>query len=114
MQYCRGADTSLLSWFLGTRWLTDKHIDMMMEELEADTSKAENTQVASLAFSNKVKHYNETKLSDEQWKKTFLYCYEQDVNDSHLEKLAFPVHINQNHWIAGLINFKKRTFSFGE
>ena len=107
--------SSLLSRFLGTAWLTDEHVDMMMEELDADKSlRVNRTQIATLLFSNEIKNYNKGKLSDAQQKKTLLYCYEQEVHEHHLDQLAFPIHVNQNHWIAGLLNFRERTVSFGK
>jgi len=49
-------DTFLLSWFLGTAWLSDEHIDIMMKELDTETtSTTPKTRIAPLAFSNKIR-----------------------------------------------------------
>jgi len=116
LTYGRGTmHSSLLSRFLGTAWLTDEHVDMMMEELDADkSSRVNRTQIATLSFANEIKNYNKGKLSDAQRKKTLLYRYEQEVHEHRLDQLAFPIHVNQNHWIAGLLNFRERTVSFGK
>jgi hypothetical protein len=112
-------DTFLLSWFLGTAWLSDEHIDIMMKELDAETTyTTPKTRIATLSFSNEIKKQFGDKKSSANVRvrniKNLLYRYEQDVHENRVEKLAFPIHVNENHWIAGLINFRERTLIFGE
>ncbi len=52
-----GGNTCLLSWFLETEWLSDEHIDMMMEDLAMEMPPTMNkTQIAILAFLNEVRN----------------------------------------------------------
>ncbi|KAF8232515.1 hypothetical protein L208DRAFT_1377625 [Tricholoma matsutake] len=88
--YCCGLVTTLtLSALLSTVWLTDDHIDMMMEQLAtqiaADPKLAAKCVITLLAFSR----------NDLGW-------------------LYFLVHINDNHWIAAFINFKDGTIGYGD
>ena len=56
MPFCQGAvQTFLLSSFLGITWLTDEHIDIMMEELDSKVDVAGKVQIATLSFSNKIR-----------------------------------------------------------
>ena len=112
--------TSQLSYFLGTFWLSDDHINMMVEEmlLEMHTTKPDGlkyVQVASLSFAHELRSV-EKKLSllISNRRKTQLYKYELCVKEEGLQKLYFPIHISENHWIVGMINFKKKSIAFGE
>jgi len=106
--------TFFLSSFLGTAWLTDEHIDAMMEELQTKVGVASNVQIATLSFSTEIKKLDpKAKLSDAPQKKRLLSQYEQQVHENDLKKLAFPIHVSQNHWVAGLIDFDKKILSFG-
>ena len=123
MKYCNSmTSTSQLSYFLGTFWLSDDHINMMIEEilLEMHTSKPEDlkyVQVASLSFAQELRSASVEKtlslpISDRR--KTQLYKYELCVKEKGLQKLYFPIHVSENHWIVGMINFKKKSIAFGK
>ena len=115
MSYCRGVlYTPDLARFLGTAWLSDNHINMMIEELTKDHPKP-NTKIADLLqFADQItKVHEKLALPESRRKKTSLWKYEQEVKEGRLEKLYFPLHINETHWIAGMIDFKNHTFLFG-
>jgi hypothetical protein len=120
MDYCNSmTSTSQLSYFLGTFWLSDDHINMMVEEmlLELHTKRPDDlkyVQVASLSFAHELRSV-ERKLSlpISDRRKTLLYKYELCVKEG-LQKLYFPIHVSENHWTVGMINFKKKSIVFGE
>lgn len=44
--------------------------------------------------------------------KTQLYKYELHVNEEGLQKLYFPIHVSENHWIVGMVKLTlKRNLS---
>jgi len=97
MDYCNKMTlTSQLSCFLGTFWLSDDHINMVVEEILIDmhAERPEDmkyVQVASLFF------------AQELWN---AKNYELHVKEDGLLKLYFPIHVSENHWIVGMINFQ--------
>ncbi|KAF6746596.1 hypothetical protein DFP72DRAFT_1076277 [Ephemerocybe angulata] len=125
--YLRGsATTKHLVHFLGTQLLTDDHINIMMHVLaeevvpKGDSQSGEDRAdrkvlVAPLHFSNEVYRLkNKLKLPEAQWKRTLLSRYANRVNEEGVDALYFPIHINRNHWIAGEIDFKRNTISYGK
>ncbi|KAG6848001.1 hypothetical protein H0H93_004242 [Arthromyces matolae] len=43
-----------------------------------------------------------------------LLCrYEREIRDKGIEELYFPLHVNGNHWIACLIDFRRGVISYG-
>jgi hypothetical protein len=118
MSYCHGTIyTPELTRFLGTAWLSDNHINIMVEELikDLENDSKPNIKIADLPrFAQQIGMVHEKlALPESRRKKTPLWKYEQEVKDGHLEKLYFPLHINDTHWIAGMVDFKNRTFLFG-
>ena len=89
---------------------------MMVEELliNLKNNPKDKVQIVNLSFVMEIGRVHEKlKLSDSAKKKTWLWKFEQQVKENNLEKLYFPLHIRQTHWVAGMIDFKRRTFSFG-
>ena len=121
MDYCNKMTlTSQLSRFLGTFWLSDDHINMMVEEILIDmhTERPEDmkyVQVASPSFAQELRNAeNKVALPLRDRCKTLLYKYELRVKEDGLRKLYFPIHVSENHWIVGIINFQKKSIAFGE
>jgi hypothetical protein len=103
-----------LAKLLGTMWLNDDHINMMMEELSKEVAfnpgLTRKVIIAKLSFAQQVLNVN----GEYTRKNAPLLCrYEKHIKDNDTEELYFPIHINMNHWIAGRIRFKSRTISFG-
>lgn len=118
LTYCHGQVTTLtLSMLLSTVWLSDDHIDMMMEELAAqiaaDPKLAAECVVAPLGFSSVIKAANFKKRYTKR-DTPLLCCYADHVKENNLWWLYFPIHINDNHWVVGFINFKDVTFGYGK
>jgi hypothetical protein len=113
MSYCNRNTTTLqLANFLGTVWLSDEHINMMVEEMHVTLSHKIKTkvQVADLSFALEITNVRE-KAPNSQ---SYLGRVTSQVKEQLLEQLYFPLHVNDNHWIAGMIDFKRRRFSFGK
>jgi hypothetical protein len=116
LTYLQGTVTSAhLAKLLGTIWLDDDHIDMMMEELSkevaSDPGLAEKVIIAKLFFSHQLLNVDGKYTR----KNAPLLCrYEKHIKSNNTEELYFPIHVNTNHWISGLVNFKKQTISFGK
>ena len=117
MKYCSGMTTTYhLSRFLGTLWLSDDHISMMVEELNCDLDASASSDIclASFAFTVEIDNIRlKLALPSSARKKTVISKYENSVKNGSLRQLYFPLHINATHWIAGVIDFKKKTISFG-
>ena len=115
LTYLRRTVTSAhLATLLGTMWLNDDHIDMMMEELSKEVASdpvlVKKTIIAKLLFAQQVLHAKGKYTR----KNALLLCrYEKHIKDNNTEELYFPINVNANHWIAGCIHFKRRTISFG-
>ncbi|KAF8167513.1 hypothetical protein B0H34DRAFT_854442 [Crassisporium funariophilum] len=121
MAYCRRTTlTSQLSHFLGTFWLSNDHINMMVEEMLLDmhAERPEDLkyiQVASLSFARELRAVEEKlALPFSARQKTLLHKYELLVKEDGLQKLYFPVHVTENHWIVGMVNFKKKSIAFAD
>jgi hypothetical protein len=120
LPYSRQTVTTLdLTSLLSTAWLSDEHIDMMMQELSdqvaSDPELARRVIIAPLAFSAKLKHMALIKHDPYSKKNAPLLCrYEKHVKENGIEALYFPVHVGGNHWIAGHLNFKEGFISFGQ
>ncbi|KAJ7122138.1 hypothetical protein C8R44DRAFT_622057 [Mycena epipterygia] len=110
-----GASTVNLQQFLGTVWLNDTNIDMMFEDLAtrvvADPQLADKVIVAPLAFSKNV---TTTKGDYTKQNAPLLYRYEREVKEKKKEKIIFPVNVGSSHWVAAVIDFKKKTIAFGD
>ncbi|TFK27117.1 hypothetical protein FA15DRAFT_702135 [Coprinopsis marcescibilis] len=43
-----------------------------------------------------------------------LSKYEKLVKDNHIDSIYFPIHVNNNHWIAGFVHFRKGKIGYGD
>lgn len=112
---CGAVKSAHLAKLLGTTWLNDDHISMMMEDLskevESDPGLAKKVIIGTLCFSQQLLN-----VKGEYTRKSapILCSYEKRIKSNDTEELYFPIHVNTNHWIAGLVNFKNKTISFGK
>ena len=116
MHYQQGAvSSSILSALLSTVWLNDKHINMMMEELAARLALypglASKVIVAPLAFQVQINNSAKVKTYIKQ-KSLLLYCYHAWIK-KEVEKIYFPINVNGDHWIAGVVDITAWTVSYG-
>ena len=105
MSYCKGNTTTLhLAKLLGTVWLSDEHINMMIDVLLAELSRnpKSKTHVADLSFALEISKIHEKAPASQRYLGNFV----NQVREQHLEKLYFPLHVNNSHWIAGMVDFK--------
>ena len=112
----RNVTTVDLAPFLGTNWLNDDHINMMVEDLNSRVSVDETLRgkviIAPLVFAHNLRVQQLTKGYIEKPK--YLDRIIQMVTSNRLERLYFPVNINENHWITAYINFDKHVFGYGK
>jgi hypothetical protein len=119
MSHCQNSVwTWALTRFLGTLWLNDEHISMMVEELVKDmttTKEQIGIQLTNVFFSVEIRNINlKLAIPSSAKRKTSIGRIEEDVKNNKIKKLYFPLHVNGNHWIAGEIDFKQKTVSFGQ
>ena len=118
--YLRGATSAIrLPDILGTAWLSDDHIDMMMEELSknvaADPDLRDKVMVAPLAFANEIEANGMAGTYDnKKGGAVLLRRYKKHITEKETEKLLFPVNINKNHWIAAFIDFRNGKIGYGK
>ena len=117
--YLQGATSAIcLPDILGTAWLSDDHIDMMMEELTkniaTNADMMDRVMVAPLAFANEIAKNGKAGTYDKKGGAVLLCRYEKHITEKKTEKLLFPVHINKNHWIAAFIDFHNGKIGYGK
>ncbi|KAJ6582431.1 hypothetical protein B0H10DRAFT_2198477, partial [Mycena sp. CBHHK59/15] len=97
-------DDLQLALILSHAWLSDDHIDMMMADLSARVEA--DPELAAKDRANKKTYKREdTHL---------LARYEEHIKRTGVAQLYFPLHINNNHWIAGLVDFKQGLIGTGD
>lgn len=111
-------NTIVLTRLLGEEWLDDDHIDMMVIDLSNDIKKHPNSlgskiMVAPFNFANEIARNSSQGLYSRKNGAPLLYHYEDLFKANKLEKLYFPIHVNQNHWITGFIDFKAQQIGYG-
>ncbi|KAH6871759.1 hypothetical protein BKA70DRAFT_1484362 [Coprinopsis sp. MPI-PUGE-AT-0042] len=114
MEFERGNTTTFdLSYFLGTNWLTDDHINMMIQTISKrleESPAPKKTLVAPLAFSVAITNLN----LKEGTKHALLDRYRKRVVDDKVNRLYFPLNVNNNHWVTGVIDFETSTVCYGD
>ena len=116
MQYQRGmVSSSVLSTLLSTAWLGDEHINMMMEELAARLALrpelASKVIIAPLAFQIQINHNAKVKTYTKH-NSRLLHRYQKRIEEG-IERIYFPVNINSEHWITGVIDIPHGSIGFG-
>jgi len=119
LKYCRGTvDTRCLTTLLGNGWLSDDHINIMMEEhshaVRGDASLKDQVIVAPVQFSEEIRNNGETGIYERKKGAGLLWRYEQDIKEKGIETILFPVHANGNHWVAAFVDFKNKKIGYGE
>lgn len=87
----------------------------MVEEL-AMQQTSETTKwvrIANLSFADQVGRVGDAGGAIALSKKKAFHQYETDAKEGRLEKLYFPLHVNANHWIAGVVDFGRKRIAFG-
>ncbi|KAJ7242483.1 hypothetical protein C8J57DRAFT_1084298 [Mycena rebaudengoi] len=115
LTYERGTTSTLdLREFLGTVWLKTTNINIMMEDLAervaSDPELADKAIVAQLAFADEVLGL---KKGESTKRTSILHQYEREVKENGKEKIIFPANIGNKHWVAGVVDFIKKSIDFG-
>lgn len=116
LSYQRGAvSSSTLSGLLSTAWLNDEHINMMLEDLAKTLADipvlASHIIIAPLAFTVQI---NNTAKNTSYTKQNagLLYKYQQRIATG-IRRIYFPINVNGNHWVAGVVDIENRFVGYG-
>lgn len=109
-----GASTIEYAGFIGASWLTDTQIDMMVNVLRGRMAAEGHTKWAlvepiTLAWELVI-------IGNEQ-RDALVSPYLSRLADqiqAGIAEIWFPINMNQNHWIAGRVDFENCTFAFGK
>ncbi|KAM6495644.1 hypothetical protein JOM56_008350 [Amanita muscaria] len=117
LQYQHGAvSSSTLSALLSTAWLSDEHINMMVEEftgrLKNISHLASRIIIAPLAFALQINSAAKRNSYTKQ-DAPLLYRYQQLMLAGFCQ-IYFPLNVNGNHWIAGIVDVEKRYVGYGD
>ncbi|KAH9983501.1 hypothetical protein BJV77DRAFT_300257 [Russula vinacea] len=116
LHYQRGAiSSSVLSGLLSTAWLNDEHINMIMEELADMLTKipalASQIIIAPLVFAGQINNTAKNKSYTKQ-NASLLYKYQQRIAVG-IQRIYFPINVNGNHWVAGIVDIENRFVGYG-
>lgn len=108
--------TLQLAILLSSAWLSDDHINMMMEclseQVSADADLCSEVIIAPLWFS----HALEKAAQNGSYSKKavpLLALYEARVKEG-IKRIYYPVNVNNNHWIAACIDFEHEVIGYGQ
>ncbi|GLB37775.1 hypothetical protein LshimejAT787_0408260 [Lyophyllum shimeji] len=119
MAHVGGTSTTMdLAAFLSTVWLSDTHIDMMMEDMASrvasDANLAAKVIIAPLGFARELQSTGFRSFKGFTKRSTpLLLRYKKYIEENGISYLYFPIHVHGNHWIAGMVDFGRKTISFG-
>jgi hypothetical protein len=105
-----------LAVLLSDNWIDGETIDMMMFDLVAcvclDPELRKTTVVSALNLQMDLRRaYDKGDYSKESV--PLLYQYTKLFKEKKCDCLYFPIHINGNHWVPFLTDFKKQTVQHG-
>ena len=110
LPYLRETTTTLdLVTFLGSGWLNNDHIDMMVEAVSHRLPSDSKVILAPLSFAQNI--FNFVRGKGETW---LLKRYVNGVREGKIQQIYFPVHVHNQHWIAAYLDFEKKRFGVGE
>ncbi|PPR06307.1 hypothetical protein CVT24_001091 [Panaeolus cyanescens] len=112
-------NTLQLTGFLGSGWLTDTHIDIMLEvlpEQSPNVSQPRNAIAIPMSFYHLITFRLDYHLSQpkDKMRDSYLGKLANQIKESNVHRLYFPVHVNNNHWVAGRIDFENKTISYAD
>ena len=106
---------------LGSEWFDDDLINTTMEDITKNLKKwalEENKEVkivvGALEFAKKIVKCANIGMYTRESGAGLLLLYEKEIKQHNIAKLIFPAHINDNHWIAGCIDFVGEKIGYGE
>ena len=106
-----GASTLEFAGFLGVSWLSDTQIDMMVNVLQNRMKTEEHiggVLIEPLTLSWELASVGKG------WNKPLVSLYLSRLADqieAGITTIWFPICVNENHWIAGRVDFKNYTFA---
>ena len=111
---CLAGATSLdLAGFLGTSWLSDTQMNMMVDVLRKRMEVEECARgiiIEPMEFSWEIVLVAKDKKEPMS---PYLSRLADQIKRGSVRALWFPIHINDSHWVTGKIDLERRTFAFG-
>jgi hypothetical protein len=80
--------------------------------MEAYPELMEKVIIADVDFSHEIRRVSEERKKGKTVS-ALLAMYEERAHNTDLECIYFPLHVNDNHWIAGKIDFRNGFFAYG-
>lgn len=109
--------TSDLLKLLSDSWLSDSHVDMLLQALtdRLDHSEPNNVVIlAPCAFQMYLQHAYSNRGNDGPTSVPLLDRYRLAIESGKKKILSFIAHINGNHWVAWKVDFVNSTYGHGE
>lgn len=109
-----GATSMDLTGFLGSLWLSDTQIDMMigvLQERMKVKEYVEGTIIEPVALSQELVL---VARGMKEPNSKYLSRLAGRIRRTDTKSLWFPIHVNGCHWIVGQVDFERHTFAFGE
>ena len=111
-----GCPKENLAVLLSDNWIDGETVDMMMFDVAArvrlDPALRKTTVIAALNLQMHIRRAYDT--GDYSKESVPLLCrYTKLFKEKKRSHLYFPAHINKNHWVPFLIDFKKETIRHG-
>jgi hypothetical protein len=99
---------------LGEDWMTGELVDMMIRDAShrPEVTNMKKTLLGGTEFGWAMGRSGDKNYSRSTT--TLLSRYEKHVQDHGIEHLYFPANVNENHWIAVHVDFRKREFEYGK
>lgn len=83
------------------------------QEAESNAEVKARIIIAPLALAGEIRKNGKTGTYGKK-EVPLLRRYEKHIKEKGIEKLVFPVHVNDNHWIAAFVDFKAGKIGYGE
>lgn len=86
-------------------------LEHLRGQVNAKPELAEKICIADSRFGRKIRRLAADRTGKQYSR--LLATYEAKARETNLEQLYFPLHVNDNHFIAGMIDFKNSFFAYG-
>ena len=115
----RGQTTLTFTSLLGTDWIGEGVVQMMVEQLSESVRMSAagskmDTLVAGVQFARALEDAATKKCEYGRTTTPILSRYEAHIDDADVKHLYFPAHVHGSHWIAVHIDFTTKEVSYGE
>jgi hypothetical protein len=111
------ASSIQLASFLGESWLSDIQVDMMTWVLQARVEQEGHTSVrvepTIFTWEAESVARQRAKNTPNATNRPRLVRVAKGIREG-IETIWFPIHVNKNHWITGMLDATRSTLAFGK